>query len=214
MENENKPASEQDRKVGLSLDITLVGLNGDNPLQAKVDTGAEECSLDAQNVREDTDSISGSGTVTFSLGEYQYKMAIHGHQSISSADGGTKNRPTIKVGVRYGEEYIPDVVFNLNDRSSMDYPVLLGVTFLKAAKLVVDPSLSEATEMEITFADDPEQTPVQGTGVDVSTEIQDNTSCDLDIVAFTAWYNANKSKTIGQYLAELIKPGSIPDEND
>lgn len=212
MQNEKQPTSDDSRKVGLNLDVTLVGLNGDNPLRAKVDTGAEECSLDAQNINEDVDEVTGTGTVTFSLGDYQYKMSIHGHQSISSADGGTKNRPTIKVGVRYGEEYIPDVVFNLNDRSSMDYPVLLGVSFLTTAKLVVDPSLAEA--MEITFADEPDKEVVQGAGVDVSTQIQDNTSCDLDVEAFTAWYNANKSKTIGQYLAELMKTGTDKHEND
>lgn len=210
MENENNQPTTNSRTIGLSLDITLVGLNGDNPLQAKVDTGAESCSLDAQDITEDIDEISGNGVVTFSLGQYRYKMSIFGHQSISSADGGTKNRPTIKVGVRYAEEYIPDVVFNLNDRSNMEFPILLGTSFLKTAKLIVDPSLVEA--MEITFADDPKDVQAKTDTVDVSSEMQDTTNCDLDIEAFTKWYQANKSKTISQILANLISPGPITDE--
>lgn len=204
MKNENDNVDTQP-KVGLDLDITLVGINGDNPIRAKVDTGAEECSLHAEDLTEDGDSVSGSGSVSFTFGEYKYKMAVHGHQSVSSADGGTTLRPTIKLGVRIGEDYIPDVIFNLNDRSSMEYPILLGTTFLRTARLVVDPNMSEA--IEITFADDPHPEVDNNKNVDVTTDVGDNISSELDLKALAFWYNANKSKTICQLLTELINSG-------
>lgn len=202
------------KTIGLRADVTLVGINGDNLVKAKIDTGAQECSLDAQNLEQNVDEVSGSGSVSFTFGEYQYKMAIAGFQAISSADGGTQNRPTIKLGVRLGEEYIPDVIFNLNDRSGMDFPVLLGVSFLQAAKLNVDPSLDE--DIEITFLDDPEQknqntSEIPPAVVD-SSEVEDNTSSDFDLTVFATWYEANKDKTLSQILAGLIKPGTTTDE--
>ena len=211
MQNDRNNDSSGDKKVGVTLDITIVGVNGDNPLKAKIDTGAEECSLHATDINPDVDNVSGAGSVTFTLGEYKYTMALHGHQAISSADGGTTNRPTIKLGVRIGEDYIPDVVFNLNDRSNMEFPVLVGVSLIKAAGLVVDPSLSEGA-MEITFGDTGEKV-MLGDPVEVPKETKDNTIGDLAPEDFMSWYNANKMKTIGQLLTELIKGPSTPDVN-
>lgn len=216
MQNDRSDNTTTPKTIGLDAEITLVGINGDNPLRAKVDTGAQECSLDAQNLEEDVDDISGSGSVSFTLGEYKYKMAIAGYQSISSADGGTTNRPTIKLGVRFGEEYIPDMVFNLNDRSGMDYPILLGVSFLKAAGLQIDPSLSEAIEIE--FADEPGKTQgtLGGEATDVvdSDEKSDNTESDLNLDSLIEWVKANQFKTVGEVITELLQLRSTKDATD
>lgn len=213
MQNDQNNQTSTAKMVGLDTSITLVGINGDNPFRAKVDTGAEECSLDAQELDDKYDDISGSGTVSFVVGEYRYNMPIAGYQAISSADGGTTNRPTIRIGVRMGEEYFPDIVFNLNDRSGMEYPVLLGSNFLKLAGLTVDPKLSEA--IEVTFLDQEEAKQAgEGDTVDVSPQIQDNTDSDVEVDALTAWFMANKHKTLGQLMTELMKTGSSNDGKD
>lgn len=214
MQNDQNKETSTAKTVGLDTSITLVGLNGDNPMRAKIDTGAEECSLDARDIDDSYDEISGSGTVNFVVGEYRYKMPIAGYQAISSADGGTSNRPTIRIGVRMGEEYFPDIVFNLNDRSGMEYPVLLGSNFLKQAGLSVDPSLSEAIEVTFLDQEEKEAAAAKGDNVDVSPEIQDNTDSDVEVEALTAWFQANKHKTLGQLMAELLKTGSSNDGKD
>lgn len=135
-------------KIGLNTDISISGFNGDNPIRAKVDTGAQYCSLHASDLEVSTDEITRNSIATFTYNEYKYKMNVAGFQAVSSADGGTTNRPSIKLNVRINEQFIPDIVFNLNDRSNMDFPILIGMNLIEAGKFVIDPSL---TEMEVSF---------------------------------------------------------------
>lgn len=133
----------EDRMIGQTIQVVLSGLFQNEPLIAKVDTGASCSSLDAQDINIAQNSNGEGEVVTFTFRNRKYRMLVQQHQAVSSADGGVKNRPVVKFTVRYREIVLQDVLFNLNDRDGMEYDVLIGLNFLQAGKFLVDP-LKEA----------------------------------------------------------------------
>lgn len=194
--------------VGTSIEITLTGFNGDNPIAAKVDTGAQSSSLHAEEMEVVTDDVSRNSTVKFKFGQYQYNMAVDGFQAVTSADGGTVQRPMVKFGVKINDQFCSDVVFNLNDRGHMDFPILVGLNLIKAAKLVIDPNMSE---MDVSFGGPNGMEVLDGKSssggtdtVDNSTTPNDNSGNQQLEQLFLAWFNINKTKTLEQIIQELV----------
>lgn len=199
--------------VGTTIEITLTGFNGDNPIAAKVDTGAQTCSLHAEDMEVVTDDVSNNSTVKFNFGQSQYNMNVDGFQSITSADGGTVQRPMVKFSVRINDQVYPDVVFNLNDRGHMDFPILVGLNLIKTAELIIDANISE---MEVAFGGPNGMEQVTGTvvppgapetnqqaTVDHSVVIDDSVDQQLH-QSIIAWYQANRSKTIEQVFQGMV----------
>jgi len=128
------PEGEQQHTVG---NTTTVQFNtfGNKEVKGKVDTGATTSSLHATDIK-----VQGN-QVTFSSDELSDKnitVDLAGQQDVSSADGGTQQRPMIKLDVEINGVPIKDAMFNLNDRSNMDTPILIGQNILKAGNFVVD----------------------------------------------------------------------------
>jgi hypothetical protein len=200
----NKP-EEQNSSVGVNLDILLTGFNGDQPIRAKIDTGAQASSLHGTDIKVITDDVSGTSTVRFSYGEFQYNMPVVSFQAITSADGGTVNRPVVNIAARINGEYIQDAMFNLNDRGNMDYPILIGLDLIKTAKLTIDPSIAE---MDVSFGpegfkkvDGQDDVP---TDVDKSSDNVDNKESENFEHAFLNWFKENKARTLEDVFSELI----------
>lgn len=194
--------------VGVHTVVRLRGFNNDQPIHGKVDTGAETCSLHAGDLQLNSDHASGDSMASFSFGSNRYRVPVKGWQHVSSADGGTKRRPIVSFTVYIADEVVPDVEFNLNDRSEMDYELLIGLNLIKAAKLKVDPSLKE---MEINFSapvEQPESSQEETPGVDNPPATVDNDESDA---AFLAWYKTNKDKTLAELFSQLIDR-STPDD--
>jgi hypothetical protein len=120
--------------IGQHVDITIMGLNNNQPIKSKVDTGAACCSLNAKNIKL-TDS-----TVEFEYGNSKYKFNLSGHQQIETADNGVEERPVITVTCKLGNEVIKNVQVNLNDRTGLD-DFLAGVNLLKHTNSTIDPKL-------------------------------------------------------------------------
>lgn len=108
-------------------------------LQARVDTGAATTSLDARDVR--VSGRSGARTVRFKLvgdsGATVVEMPVADvHRVRTPAADGLKRRPTVDLEMCVaGRRFIAEVT--LNDRSHMDYRMLLGRNAL-SGRFVVD----------------------------------------------------------------------------
>ncbi len=115
-------------------------------LRARVDTGAATSSLDARNIR--VRRRSGKRSVRFTLvsddgSRVALDLPLSGYHRVASADSGIERRPVVRIaicvaGLR-GETEV-----SLNDRSSMQYRMLLGRNALEG-RFLVDVSRSFAT---------------------------------------------------------------------
>jgi len=208
--NDNSVKVEPDRMVGITLDVSIRGINGDNPIRAKVDTGAQSCSLHASDIEVTTSEITHQSQVKFKYEQYQYNMNVDGFQSISSADGGTTNRPFVKLDVNINDQYIPQVIFNLNDRSNMDYPVLIGMNLIEAAKFVIDPTIKEMDVsfgpegMSIVSDETSQNSDINNPSVDKNVDVSYNDS-NVDLLAgFKTYLEINKDKPLGEVVNEIM----------
>jgi len=136
-----REAAKKDNSViGHKMPIILSGFNGDRPIKAKVDTGAEMCSLDANNLEWEP----GNTTVKFEFGDRVVSMGCDS-VGIRTADGGIEYRPVVVFDVRIpdgddnpdNDTEIKKVQFNLNDRSDMPDKILLGKNFISAGNFKV-----------------------------------------------------------------------------
>jgi hypothetical protein len=223
-DNQNKkPDNTKDedttKQIGITVDLSIVGFNGDNPIRAKVDTGAQYCSLHADDLEVITDDITKNSIVKFTYNEYQYKLDVDGFQSVSSADGGTTNRPSVRLSVRLNDQFIQDVVFNLNDRSHMDYPVLIGMNLISAGKFVIDPNINE---MDVSFG--PEGYKVINSDTDVATgdgivdkkdEILDNMSLEMYNDSLSTFLRSIKDRSFTEVVLSITQLlQQLPEETD
>lgn len=116
-------------------------------VQAKLDTGAENSSIDAQNIEEY--EKDGKKWVKFDLNTSYGKTITFQHKVISTARikkplGRASKRFVIKLGLCLGDRYMEAEV-NLQDRSGYDYPMLIGRSFL-AGNVIVDPAIMYTAE--------------------------------------------------------------------
>lgn len=120
-------------------------------LPAKLDTGAETASLSAKNI--EIFKRDGSPWVRFQLavdGKHEAKTLVRPLVRISHikrragdmAPGETEaytQRPVIAMDVCMGDN-LHNIEVNLTDRTSFEYPFLLGSEALKKFDALVDPS--------------------------------------------------------------------------
>lgn len=118
--------------VGAVEDVTLVAWGVTGP--ARVDTGAASSSLDARDLRR-----VGADEVEFTLpdrlGGRRVRCRSVAWQTVRSSDGDTERRPVVELTVALGARRFA-TRFTLNDRSRMDYPMLIGRNTLEGRFLV------------------------------------------------------------------------------
>lgn len=118
-------------------------------LKGKVDTGAEISSL----------HVDGSPKIVGQMVQFFNRNAspnaiqapLLDKQAVSSADGGTEYRPVIELDVEINGKPVRKAMFNLNDRSEMEYPVLIGQNILEKTNFLVNPKqdgIKEGEELE------------------------------------------------------------------
>ena len=110
-------------------------------LQAKLDSGAEFCSLNASDLTEFT--RQGQKWVKFQvtnhLGQTQtFEAPVRRLAKIKRRGGGFHRRPVVKLGLCLGNLF-EEVEVNLADRTGFIYPLLIGRNFMRG-KLVIDPA--------------------------------------------------------------------------
>ncbi len=111
--------------IGLVEDVILVPSGVKLP--ARIDTGAGMCSLDARDI------VINGMFVEFRLpkqyGGQQMRLPIVGWRTVRSSETSEK-RPVVRMEFCLGNKLIRTRV-NLNDRSQVKYPFLVGRSALK-----------------------------------------------------------------------------------
>lgn len=138
-----------DRIIGTNVKVILSGLNGNQPFDAKIDTGATLSSLHAENLKVTHGQHDSQPTVEFSNGDKRYRMTVVTTQAVKTADGGVENRPVIRLNVKINGNTYNDIMFNLNDRTGMPEPILLGQNFLEKGKFLIDPRIQEDVDWNV-----------------------------------------------------------------
>lgn len=130
-----------DQLVGDTVRVVFTNLTAPREIQGKIDTGATVSSLHADRYQ-----IKGSN-IEFEckpLTDHLITVPLKTQHAVKSPDGGTVYRPVIELDVKVNGKLIKGAMFNLNDRSHMDQPVLIGQNVLQAGKFYVDPSKTES----------------------------------------------------------------------
>lgn len=113
-------------------------------LRARVDTGAKSCSIHAINIERVTEN--GEVYVLFDTfvdeKPVRLKSKFIKEAKVTSTSGVSENRIIISELMKMGK-YKEEVIINLNDRTNLTYPILIGRNFLMG-KFLVDVSLSHA----------------------------------------------------------------------
>jgi hypothetical protein len=108
-------------------------------MHSRVDTGAAMSSLDARGIRVRT--VRGQKAVRFVLvGDDGRRAALDlplsGFRRVTTSDGGIEKRPMVEMDVCFAGHRVR-AEFTLNDRSHMEYRVLIGRNIL-AGRFLVD----------------------------------------------------------------------------
>ena len=117
------------------------------PIVGMIDTGATTSSLHATNIQQKGDSV------TFQcpqLSDNLITLDLYGQQEVVSADAGSNNRPMIKVDIEINNSPLTGVIFNLNDRSDMENPVLIGQNILKLGDFLIDVNKDNDSTDDVT----------------------------------------------------------------
>ncbi len=138
--------TEGENVIGNSVEVTFVTL-GNRKIEGKVDSGADLSCLNAQDIKVNQQNSSVS-FICPELSNNLITMELDGSQSVVSADGkdGGSTRPIVKFEIEINGVPFKDVSFNLNDRSEMDSPVLIGQNILKAGNFLIDVNKDGAPE--------------------------------------------------------------------
>lgn len=140
----NTEESADKRTLGDTASVSFVTLGNQN-VEGKVDTGATTSSLHADNIKIN----KNANTVSFNCPEISNRvitMDLSGSQEVFSADAGGNTRPIVTFDIEVNGVPLSQVSFNLNDRSEMDSPILIGQNILKSGNFLVDVSKDEAPE--------------------------------------------------------------------
>lgn len=114
----------------MHIPIEIYGI-GTEPFEAKVDTGAQCCSLGATDIKCDGELVE------FTINGRRYRTACVGMQNIQTSNG-TEDRPVIEVNCKVKGSMLRKVQFNLNDRSDLEDQILLGMNLLNHLDLNID----------------------------------------------------------------------------
>lgn len=123
--------------------VTFTSL--DKTAEGKIDTGASVSSLNATNIK------LGRGQVSFvcpQLSPNSLTVPLIDTQDVSSADGGTSSRPVVEFDIEIAGVSLYKQQFNLNDRSDMDSPILIGQNIIEAGKFIININQPSAVDSD------------------------------------------------------------------
>lgn len=135
-------AADQNNVIGDTVTVHFTSIPDTHRLKGKVDTGAEISSLHVDKWEIKGNRVS---FVSSKLSPNVITLPLHDQQAVKSVHG-VQYRPVIEVNVRINDRNMQGVLFNLTDRSSMDFPILIGQNVLEKGRFLIDPSIRENQE--------------------------------------------------------------------
>ena len=151
IQHESENLDEQTQVIGDVVVLRIDLPSGAGAIKGKVDTGAEVCSLHADQMQ-----IS-DGHVKFTnaeLSENVITAPLVEKQAVKSSDGGVEYRPVVVFDVIINDKPVRKVQFNLNDRSEMEYKCLVGQNLLEKTGFMINPSQDEVPHGEMRENDE------------------------------------------------------------
>ena len=137
---------DKNKILGTSTEITFANIPGCPPIKAKVDTGADISSIHAE------DWSTQNGQVTFQsddISPNRITLPVIEKQAIKSSNGDIEYRPVVELDVKVNGVPMSGVMFNLNDRGTMEYSVLIGKNILERGGFLIDPKMDEDFEIDL-----------------------------------------------------------------
>jgi hypothetical protein len=126
--------------IGTEASVIINGLNDNKSISAKIDTGADMCSLNAKNIKVENEQVS------FDFHNRRYRMNIASNHNIKTADGGSELRPSVKLSIKIKDKSINDLMVTLNDRGNLS-DFLIGMNCIKNLDMQIDPNLKEYVDV-------------------------------------------------------------------
>lgn len=121
--------------IGTITNVKIKFMNNDEPIEARVDTGATHSSINADEISTSDNSVK------FKFGEFVYRFPLYRVSKIKTSDNeSSEERPVIKVDMIINGITVKNVELTLNDRDHMTYNVLLGRSALSSAGVLIDPA--------------------------------------------------------------------------
>ena len=140
IDNGNSVNIPKERIIGDVVDVIITSIPNSGALKGKVDTGADVSSVHAENWKVE------NGQVTFEcpeLSENKITLPVLEKQAIKSSNGDMEYRPVIELNIKVNNQQLTNVMFNLNDRGTMTYPMLVGQNVLEAGGFMIDPTIND-----------------------------------------------------------------------
>jgi len=126
---------EGDKIVGSLTKVIIKHFNNEEPIEARVDTGASISSIHGDNIEVD------DTTIKFTFGKTRYKFHLARTSKIkqSSIDD-PDERPVIRVDMVIDGITLRNVELSVTDREHMEYNILLGRKTLASGGFLVNPA--------------------------------------------------------------------------
>lgn len=130
----------KEKIVGDIVDVMITSIPNSNVMKGKVDTGADVSSIHAEEWDID------NGQVTFicpELSENRITLPVIEKQAIRSSNGDVEYRPVVELSIKVNDQSLTNIMFNLNDRGKMSYPMLVGQNILEKGGFMIDPTIND-----------------------------------------------------------------------
>lgn len=137
----NDVTDTENKIVGTITHVKIKHFNDDEPIEARVDTGATLSSIHGDNIE-----ISDS-TVKFKFKDTTYKFYLVKTTKIKQASSEESNeRPVISVDMTIDDIELRNVLLTVTDRSHMNYDILLGRQTLASGGFLVNPAIGNISD--------------------------------------------------------------------
>lgn len=140
IENDTKiTQNNTDDTIGLTLDLILMNINDNQPIIAKVDTGADSTTLRVSSVEIRTNPLNeDTEQVRFVFNEKTYIKNVSGYHTIKTSEGNIEHRPYITLDIKFGDSLINNIDINLSTINGDQYQILAGLNLLQELDYKID----------------------------------------------------------------------------
>lgn len=138
--------SENQNEIGTTVKVKFPHIGNGVSINAKVDSGATMACLHVDKIKLDEPAKKVS-FVNNELSTNTVILPLIEMRQVQSSNGETENRPVVSLNVDINGMPIRNCLFNLTDRSKMEFKVLIGDDILKKGNFLINPRLKESFDI-------------------------------------------------------------------